>query len=55
MDGWVRNCSKTDLQVMIVCHKLHLGRVTPEKIHHFSKQGFVDCIVQRCPSIHYTT
>ena len=47
----MRNCSKTDLQVIKVCQKLHLARVTQEKIPHFRKvQGFVNCIVLHCPS-----
>ena len=35
--NWIwgmRNCSKTDLQVIIVYQKLHLAKVTQEKIRH---------------------
>ena len=56
--NWIwemRKCSKTDLRVMKVCQKLHLARVTQEKVRRFRKsQGFVYCIVQPWPSIHFS-
>ena len=33
----IRNCSETDLQVGILCQKLHLARVTQEEITPLQK------------------
>ena len=55
--NWIwgmRNCSIAGLQVIIVCQKLHSAKVTQEKYATRKLQGFMYCIVQQRPSIHYT-